>query len=77
MVKRNAEIGKSSVSEYEGFKIGDSVKLKIEAVPTDHTAKIVSFNKSSKTFKVLLKSKLKKDAQGVWGPIYLNELIHA
>jgi hypothetical protein len=60
-------------TEYAGFAIGDQVRLKIAAVPPDHRAKIMSLN-SKKEFKVLLSSQAIKDAKGVWGPIWTEEM---
>lgn len=60
-------------TEYQGFKVGDHVKLKLEAVPLGHRAKIISLN-SKKEFKVLLSNQAIKDGNGVWGPIWAEEM---
>ena len=64
---------KPLLTEYQGFRIGDPVKLKIVAVPTDHRAKICSLN-SRGEFKVQLTSKEVREANGVWGPIWAPEM---
>lgn len=64
---------KPSVSELEGFKIGDSVRLKIKGVAEDHEAEMISFNVRKKEFKVMLKSKSCTDGNGIW-IAWLNEL---
>ena len=61
------------LTDYQGFKVGDFVRLKIVAVPTDHLARITSLN-HRKEFKVDLRSSKTKDANGTWGPLWAEEI---
>ncbi len=61
-----------------GFKVGDSVRLKIVQIPSDHKAVIKKIKHEEVTeemvFFVLLTSEETPEANGVWGPVWLDEL---
>jgi hypothetical protein len=63
------------LNNYGGFMVGTPVHLTGICVPSDHLAVIIGIN-SMGEFRVRLKSKEIRDANGPWCPIWAEELEH-
>lgn len=69
---------KSVITEYGGFVVGQSVKIKCMAIGKDHIGKINKIRNCSDlrglAFVVDVKSKESPEGNGEWWPIELAEL---
>ena len=65
--------------EFGGFRVGDAVQLNIPAgPPKPYRGKISSFNRAGE-FKVMVRclNRSDREANGIWGGLFLDELVRA
>lgn len=71
-------VGKTTITEHNGFKVGDPVRLKITCIDPDHKGKIVSIRKDASTKEMVCLVEVKscscREGQGTWGPMFFNEI---